>query len=504
MSLNCNEINLILSELNLTGSFIQEIVQPSFDSIAFYTYKPGFAKTVFISLAAGECRIHEVRRKIPKNEKPLRFNEILRSKIKGARIIECSQIQKERIILIKTKREGAIYVMPAANEKLNARKKTHQEQQEGTEELNLYIRLWSNAGNIFLCDAKNTILDSFYRRPNKNETSGSHFELGDLLKKSSTPLQCDSQSKNDEDKFPIREFKEFSGSFNEKVDSFYSESATKNSLESLLIQAEKWYNAHRSKQAAALSKLEEKKADFLNATQWKHQGDLILSFAHLIDGKSNFLECIDYENGKTIRLKIDPKLSAQKNAEHYYETYKKQTSGLSELKLDIESAKHALDSLEKQYKAMCQEKNPVKLEQILRKTQKPKQQEKQERPGLMYQINGWTIFVGRDANENDELLRHYTKGADMWFHTRDFAGGYIFIKNRPGKTIPLEIMLIAGNLAVYHSKARKNAQADLYYTQVKHLRRAKNGPKGLVLPTNEKNLHIKLDKSILRKLEQNL
>ena len=39
MSLNCNEINVILSELDLTGAFIQDIVQPSFDSIALYTYK---------------------------------------------------------------------------------------------------------------------------------------------------------------------------------------------------------------------------------------------------------------------------------------------------------------------------------------------------------------------------------------------------------------------------------------------------------------------------------
>ena len=62
-------------------------------------------------------------------------------------------------------------------------------------------------------------------------------------------------------------------------------------------------------------------------------------------------------------------------------------------------------------------------------------------------------------------------------------------------------MLYAGNLAVYYSKARKNGQADLYYTQVKFLRRAKNGPKGLVLPTQEKNLTIKLDLSIITKLD---
>ena len=123
MSLNCNEIDLILKELDLTGSFIQEIVQPSFDSIALYTYKPGVPKTVFICLAAGECRLNEVKRKIPKNEKPLRFNEILRSRIKGAKITECRQLGKERIIKISTYREGPVYVMPAAQEKFAKKKK---------------------------------------------------------------------------------------------------------------------------------------------------------------------------------------------------------------------------------------------------------------------------------------------------------------------------------------------------------------------------------------------
>ena len=90
----------------------------------------------------------------------------------------------------------------------------------------------------------------------------------------------------------------------------------------------------------------------------------------------------------------------------------------------------------------------------------------------------------------------------MWLHTRDWSGGYIFIKSRRGKTIPLEILLDAGNLAVFYSKARKAKTADIYYTQVKHLRRAKNAPKGTVLPSYEKNLTVTIDEQRLRKMEK--
>ena len=98
-------------------------------------------------------------------------------------------------------------------------------------------------------------------------------------------------------------------------------------------------------------------------------------------------------------------------------------------------------------------------------------------------------------------MRHPVKGSDLWLHTRDYPGGYVFIKNRPGKTVPLDILLDAGNLAVYYSKARSSGKADLYYTHVKHLRRVKDGPKGLVSVTQEKNLFVTLDKDRLKKLD---
>ena len=244
MSLNCNEIDLILKELDLTGSFIQEIVQPSFDSIALYTYKPGVPKTVFICLAAGECRLNEVKRKIPKNEKPLRFNEILRSRIKGAKITECRQLGKERIIKISTYREGPVYVMPAAQEKF-AKKKKIQAEEDGIEELNLYIRLWSNAGNIFLCNKENVIFDSFYRRPAKGELSGEILVLPEIKNLTDlTEKEKLEEEKLSLQKFPVRDFNQIQNSsenlkglkdkknsgqtskelsFNEKVDLFYSQ-----------------------------------------------------------------------------------------------------------------------------------------------------------------------------------------------------------------------------------------------------------------------------------------
>ena len=470
MSLNWKEIDCILEELELDGSFIQQIVQPSYDTIAFHTYKNGQSKTILICLAAGACRIHQTWSAVPKNNKPLRFMEFLKARIKGARINSICQLGQERIIKLELSHCG--------------------------QEFLLYIRLWSNAANMILTDTNHLVLDTFYRRPKKDEVSGGIFQEPRLEPKP----QGDAVKE-----WQIRSFDQLPDwenlSFNQKVEQWYGEHAGQLSLEALLEQAEKFYNSRHSKMEAALHRLEKKRDEFLQNQQWKHYGDLILTYGHLIDGSQDYLECEDYESGALIRIKIEPKKNAQENASSYYNTYKKTVSGLADLEHDIQKAKKELLDLEATYQQLCREPNPLRLQQMLRKQTTPKQQVEKKRPGLSYQVEGWTILVGRTATENDELLRHHVRGLDMWFHTRDYAGGYVFVKNRPGKTIPLSIMLCAGNLAVYHSKARKAGKADLYYTQVKHLRRAKNGPKGLVLPSQEKNLLVQLDKEILQKLE---
>ena len=470
MSLNWKEIDCILEELELEGSFIQQIVQPSYDTIAFHTYKNGQSKTILVCLAAGACRIHQTWAAVPKNNKPLRFMEFLKARIKGARINSICQLGQERIIKLELSHCG--------------------------QEFLLYIRLWSNAANMILTDTNHLVLDTFYRRPKKDEVSGGIFQEPRLEPKP----QGDAVKE-----WQVRSFDQLPDwenlSFNQKVEQWYGEHAGQLSLEALLEQAEKFYNSRHSKMEAALHRLEKKRDEFLQNQQWKHYGDLILTYGHLIDGSQDYLECEDYESGARIRIKIDPKKNAQENASSYYNTYKKTVSGLADLEHDIQRAKKELLDLEATYQQLCRETNPLRLQQMLRKQTTPKQQVEKKRPGLSYQVEGWTILVGRTAAENDELLRRHVKGLDMWFHTRDYAGGYVFVKNRPGKTIPLSIMLCAGNLAVYHSKARKAGKADLYYTQVKHLRRAKDGPKGLVLPSQEKNLLVQLDKEILQKLE---
>ena len=76
----------------------------------------------------------------------------------------------------------------------------------------------------------------------------------------------------------------------------------------------------------------------------------------------------------------------------------------------------------------------------------------------------------------------------------------MIIKAQKGKTVPLPVLLDAASLAIHYSKAKKSGRADLYYTEVKYLRRAKDGKTGLVLPTQERNLSAVLDEKRVREM----
>ena len=118
----------------------------------------------------------------------------------------------------------------------------------------------------------------------------------------------------------------------------------------------------------------------------------------------------------------------------------------------------------------------------------------------------FTLLVGRSARQNDATLRA-ARGNDYWLHCRDYPGAHVFVRHLPAKSVPLETLLDAANLALYFSKARGAGQADVYYTQVKYLRRPRGGDRaaagsapGRVIPTRARNLFVRLDQARIQRL----
>jgi predicted ribosome quality control (RQC) complex YloA/Tae2 family protein len=424
LSLNWKEINLILDELNLPGMQIQKIYQSSFDVLAMELYgklqtEKGGAHLLLVSLSPLACRFHETFRAVPKSEKPLRFAEFLKSRILNGRIEEALQLGDNRVIRITIRRGESLY--------------------------RLYIRLWSNAANVILADENNMILDAMKRLPGRGETGGKIY-------KPELPGQLSQKI------FEIRDLPG-EGSFNKRIDDWYTEQGGTLSLKQLREEVQRIIGKNRSRLETALERLREKETDYAGGDKYREYGDLILSNTASLSRGTPWLEIADTN---LLRIELDPRKSPAENAAHYYEKYRKTKSGLGELREEIAESELELIRLAEQEKQLLAETNPLRLDSHLKKLRgKSYSGKADKKPGLSFADDGWLILVGRDAAENDTLLRHHVKGNDLWLHVRDWAGSYVFIKQRQGKTVPLEILLDAGNLALFYSRGRNNNRRDL-------------------------------------------
>lgn len=455
MSLNWREIDLILKELDLTGSFIQRIEQPDFRTIVFELYRRSGPFSVLVSLETGRTRLHRLTQKMAKPPKRQRFAQLLHSRLKGARIDAVTQVGNDRIVRIDCSRAQAMST--------------------------LWIRLWGGAANIIYAEPDGTIIDAFFRRPKRNEVSGAQWNLPEPKPPKEVSIRPHDSERG----------------LSATVEEAYREQESEQHRESLVRAARKQLAKREAALTRRLASLEQHAGG--DADTLQHLGELILANLHAIPAGADRVEIEDYaEPGLTRSIELRGGLTAQENAQEYFDRAKKERRRAVTRCEELENIQAQLASIQEQL-ASIDEIDESELGSIAGERDE-RTEDRAAAPGLVFERGPFRILVGRNARENDALLRQHAHGNDFWLHTRDFPGGYVFVRAPRGKSVPLETLLDAGNLAVYFSKARANGQAELYYTQVKHLRRAKNAPIGTVLPTQEKNLHITLDDSRLSRL----
>jgi predicted ribosome quality control (RQC) complex YloA/Tae2 family protein len=496
MSLNWREIDLVLSELDLAGTKIERIIQPSFDTVALSLYRAGRTMVLLLSIAQGACRIHSLCAAPPKPPRPLRFMECLRSRIRGGRIESVRQLGRERIVrfdiaVTRVDEGDGQSAASGPGGGLDESRETL-----ATRRYALYARLWSGAGNIVLVDEEGIVVDALARRPKKGEISGARCVIEEGVRAAEEARAASGDIARE---FEVRELPG-EGSFNERVEAWYAARGGELSRERLLESARERFSRRESTLEARIAELEARAAEYRDAERLRELGDILMANqGKPYEGK--YIACEDFYRGGEVRVPIDPRRSVVENAQALYERHRKAKSGLSELEAELDSTRNSLETERKALAELEAQEDPFLIARVMAKGGAARARPKRRAyPGLSLERDGWTILVGRSAKENDELLRRYVRGSDLWLHARDWPGSYVFVKARKGKSVPLDILLDAGNLAIYYSKGRSSGGGDLYYTFAKYLRRAKDGPKGLVIPTQEKNLAVKLDDARLKEL----
>lgn len=468
MSLNWKEIDAVIDELTLPGCHIRKIRQPDFQTLLLDLYRPEGPFTLLISLAPGKTRIHRALDKQAAAVTLQRFAQFLRSRIKGGRITAVRQVASDRIVKLVVDRAGETTV--------------------------LWARLWSSAANIIATGEGGIILDAFYRRPKRGEVSGGRYN----------PEEGPAPDKRE---YEVRtEFIPGEGeTVNYLVAAFYGDMSEEDNLEAVRQRLVQSLSRREIKLSSTLEEVKKKFESSSRYEDYKHWGNLIMANLYRLKRGDGWLKLTSEDTGEApAEIELDPLKSPVENGEAYFARYKKAKQGLSLL----EEEKERLEGLRRRVRESMDRALAADSAEELRQETTPdgsggnrRLRTDKDLPGLSFNSHGFTLLIGRNAKENDELLRKHVRGNDYWLHVRDYPGSYVFIKCHSGKSVPLEVLLDAGNLALLYSKGRQAGQADLYYTKVKYLRRARDGKRGTVIPTQEKNLHVRLDMDRVEKLK---
>ena len=468
MALNYKEIELILAESSLAGAKIQKVVQSNFHTVVWELYDRNRGRFLFYTeIGTPQSRLHVLSpgASVAKTKKLQRFEQYARKNLEGSVIVSCRQLPYDRAVVWELNNHDRL--------------------------LRVYFRFYSGPGaNIIVTDENDIIQDLLLRRPGRDEMSSEKLVV---------ELRDSSSVTRD---FSVREW---SGpSFSQFIERTCGAQETADLYTSLVKQVTARRDHELGRLSTSIRSAEKAVSANADFEELRYTADLLSANSYQIKRGQDRITVVDWsKGGSSVTILLDKQLSPGANVQAYYDkyqrakgTYENAVTELSRLRADYEALSARFErALED---TGDEELNIRHLRAILERTAPVVQV--YNGPGVRTTSGGFQIIAGRNAKENDDLLRHYVKGNDMWMHTRDFPGGYVFIKFRRDKTIPLEVLLDAANIAVLYSKGRNNTSVDLYYTQVKYLRRAKDGKTGLVLPTQEKNLTIKPEPARIARL----
>lgn len=220
--------------------------------------------------------------------------------------------------------------------------------------------------------------------------------------------------------------------------------------------------------------------------------NIIMANLSLIDRGISKVTLNDLYTNELIEIKLNPKLSPQKNAENLYRKSKNRHQEIAAFDNNIKEKQKKIESLNQQILALDLVENSKELKQFLKsnKLGKSTATVEKNKPYHEFEMDGWVILVGRNAKANDELTLKVATKNDLWLHAKDVSGSHVVIKEKPGQNFPVGVIEYAAGLAAYNSKRKTDSLCPVIYTPKKFVRKPKGSLPGSVIVEKEKVLMI--------------
>ncbi|MEY8444670.1 fibronectin-binding protein EfbA [Enterococcus ratti] len=289
------------------------------------------------------------------------------------------------------------------------------------------------------------------------------------------------------------------------LDAFYREKAEKDRAKQqggeLIRKIENELKRNKNK----LKKREQTLKDSENAENYRRDGELLTTFMTQVPKGANAVTLPNYyEENQPIKIKLNPALSPNQNAQKYFQRYQKLKNAVKLVGTQIEEAKNEIRYLESVL-SQLEIAGPMDIEIIKeeltaqgylkKKTVKKQKRKKTSQPDQYLSSDGTLILVGKNNLQNDQLSLKTAKKNDYWLHAKNIPGSHVIIKsNEPTD----ETITQAAELAAYFSKYRHSAQVPVDFVQVKHLRKPNGAKPGYVIYEKQKTIIVTPEENKLK------
>jgi predicted ribosome quality control (RQC) complex YloA/Tae2 family protein len=313
-------------------------------------------------------------------------------------------------------------------------------------------------------------------------------------------------------------------SINILIDEFYAGAEWRDAMESVRNPLRKVLQTQFERCKRKSELLQQELSVSEDANRYRLQAELLLAYQHEVKkGQSsvvlqNFFE--DESQPLEVTIPLDPRFDAVGNANRLFRKYHKLRRALALVPDQIEKNTAEKAMVEQLLADLMLADTPAEVALVKAEVQSagymrgdkssrsaitnPQKQSHKSKGGKQQKAkpvppgggvplhiqsrDGFTILIGKNSRQNEEVTFRQASVNDTWLHARGVPGAHVIVK-AGGRNIPQSTLEQAAALAAYYSQARGSTSVPVDFTQQRYVRHMKGGGPGMVIYEHEKTIH---------------
>ena len=301
-------------------------------------------------------------------------------------------------------------------------------------------------------------------------------------------------------------------SYSALIDSFYSERNKINRIKQQSSDLQKSVSNLISRAARKLDTRLKELSDCKDKDKFRVYAELILANQYSLEKGSLYYDVPDYYNNyENVRIKADPSLDPAGNARKYFKEYNKLKNAeklldnlIKESEIETEYLNNVLDAIKRAESVsdITEIKQELYDQGYLKRIKQAKGKRPKPLPPVEYvSDDGYTILVGRNNIQNENLTFKMSAKDDSWFHTQKYPGSHVVVVGN-GDILPELTCRQAAVIAATNSSAEESSRVAVDYTEVRELKKVPGGKPGMVIYHKYNTMWVVPDKELCDRLRK--